>query len=191
MSRQTETVRAEELLYGALLPSGAECCLALADTISGSEEAFVELMNKKAAKIGMVNTHFKDTTGLHDPEHYSTVYDMAVLLKYCIRNKTFRKIIESPWRYTGATNYHPDGITFYSTLFRNLPDPYVTGGRILGGKTGYTDAAGLCLASYAEIGGREYILVTAGAPGGSGEPLHVQDAVTIYSRLGEAALGNE
>ena len=182
-----ETVAARELLYGALLPSGAECCIALAETISGSEEAFVELMNKKARKLGMENTHFCDTTGLHDPAHYSTVYDMAVLLKYCIRNKTFREIIESPWRFTGATNVHPDGITFYSTLFRNLPDPYVTGGKILGGKTGYTDAAGLCLASYAEICGREYILVTAGAPGNTGEPLHVQDARTLYSRLGEKA----
>ena len=62
----------------------------------------------------------------------------------------------------------------------------MTGGEILGGKTGYTDEAGLCLASFAVIDGREYILVTAGAAGNTGQPLHVQDAVTIYNRLGRA-----
>ena len=100
----------------------------------------------------------------------------------------FREIIESPWHYTGPTNVHPDGITFYSTLFNSLPDASVTEGKILGGKTGYTDDAGLCLASYAEIGGMEYILVTAGAPAGTGTPLHVEDAQTIYNRLGEACI---
>ena len=169
------------------MESGAECCIGLAEAISGSEEAFVELMNEKAQKIGMENTHFCDSTGLHNPDHYSTTYDMAVLLKYALRNDTFREIIESLRHSTGVTNIHPDGITYYSTMFKNLSDPTVTGGKILGGKTGYTDEAGLCLASFAEIEGREYILVTAGAFGTSGEALHVQDAVTIYNRLGVAA----
>ena len=181
-----ETVQAIHLLYGAILPSGAECCIALADAIAGSEEAFVELMNKKAEKLGMDDTHFCDVTGLHNPEHYSTVKDMAIMMKYAIRNEAFREIITSEWHYTGATNMHPDGITYYSSMFKNLPDPAVTGGRILGGKTGYTDAAGLCLVSFAEIEGREYILVTGGAPGNTGNPYHVQDAVTIYDRLGAA-----
>ena len=66
-----ETVRAIDLLYGAMLPSGAECCIALADTVGGSRDGFVELMNKKAQRIGMNGTHFCDTTGLHDPDHYS------------------------------------------------------------------------------------------------------------------------
>ena len=181
-----ETVAARHLLYGVLLPSGAECCIALADHLEGSEEAFVEKMNQKAKKLGMKDTHFCDTTGLHDPDHYSTVFDMAVLLRYCIKNKDFREMIESPWHYTGPTNVHPDGITFYSTLFNNLPDRAVTEGEILGGKTGFTDEAGLCLASYAEIGGQEYIFVTAGASGYTGSPLHVEDAVTVYNRLGRA-----
>ena len=181
-----ETVSARHLLYGVLLPSGAECCLALAHYLNGTEEAFVEKMNEGARKLGMEDTHFCDCTGLHDPDHYSTVYDMAVMLRYCLRDDDFREIIESPWHYTGPTNVHPDGITFYSTLFNNLPDPAVTEGEILGGKTGYTDDAGLCLASYAEVGGMEYILVTAGAAGNTGSPLHVEDAKTIYNRLGSA-----
>ena len=181
-----ETVRAIDLLYGVLLPSGAECCIALADTVAGSEDAFVELMNQKAGKLGMDSTHFCDTTGLHDPDHYSTARDIAVLLKYAIKNDTFREIIESPWHSTPGTNVHPDGITFYSTLLKNLSDTTVTDGKILGGKTGYTGEAGHCLASFAEIDGMEYILVTGGASG-TGIP-HINDAVTIYNRLGEAAL---
>jgi hypothetical protein len=72
-----ETATVRDLLYGALLPSGAECCEALAREVSGSEEAFVELMNQKAAELGMRSTHFCNPTGLHDPEHVSTVRDMA------------------------------------------------------------------------------------------------------------------
>ena len=80
-----ETVRAIDLLYGAMLPSGAECCIALADTVGGSRDGFVEMMNKKAQKLGMNGTHFCDTTGLHDPDHYSTVRDIAVLLRYAVQ----------------------------------------------------------------------------------------------------------
>ena len=180
-----ETVRAIDLLYGVMLPSGAECCIALADTISGSEADFVALMNEKAAKLGMSGTNFCDTTGLHDANHYSTAKDIAVLLKYALRNDTFREIIESPYHSTPATNIHPDGITFYSTMFKNLSDTTVTDGQIMGGKTGYTGEAGHCLASFAEIDGTEYILVTGGASG-TGIP-HINDALTVYNRLGAAA----
>ena len=145
-------------------------------------------MNEKARKIGMEHTHFCDSTGLHNPEHYSTVRDLAVMMKYAVRNDTVREILETSRHSTGVTNVHPDGITYYSTMFKNLEDPAITGGKILGGKTGFTNEAGLCLASFAEIEGREYILVTAGAPGTTGEPLHVLDAVTVYNRVGQAAL---
>lgn len=179
-----ETVKVEDILYGIILPSGADCCMAVAYEVSGSEEAFVELMNKKAKKIGMKDTHFCNTIGLHNEEHYSTCYDMAILLKYCLRNKTFREIITSPYHSTGPTNVHPDGITVYSTMFNNLSSTEVTGGEILGGKTGFTNAAGLCLASFAEIDGREYIVVTGGASGATGAE-HVWDAVEVYNRIGE------
>ena len=182
-----EEVRVIDLLYGAMLPSGAECCIALADTISGSEADFAELMNKKARKLGMENTHFCDSTGLHNPDHYSTVKDIAVLMKYCIKNDTFREIVETSRHSTGVTNIHPDGITYYSTMFKNLSDPTVTGGKILGGKTGYTSEAGHCLVSFAEIEGREYIFVSAGASGADGNTIpHIQDAVTVYNRVGAA-----
>ena len=182
-----ESVRIRDLVYGVILPSGAECCLALADEISGSEEAFVEKMNRKARSIGMKDTNFKDCTGLHDPEHYSTAYDIALLLKYALHNDTFRDVIESHFHSTPGTNIHPVGITYYSTMFKNIADATVTGGEILGGKTGYTSEAGHCLASFAKIYDREYILVTAGAAADSTGVPHLLDAKTIYNRLGEAA----
>lgn len=180
-----ETVPAIDLLYGVMLPSGADCCIALADTIAGSEEGFVELMNQKAEKLGLENTHFCNTTGLHADDHYSTARDIAELLRYALKNSTFREIIESPYRSTPGTNVHPDGITFYSTMFKNLSDTTVIDGKIMGGKTGFTSEAGCCLASFAEIDDIEYILVTAGAYQ-AGTP-HIDDAVKLYNRLGEAS----
>ena len=160
-----ETATVRDLLYGAMLPSGAECCEALAREVSGSEEAFAARMNQKAAELGMTGTHFCNPTGLHDPEHVSTVRDME--------------------RYTvPATNCHPQGFTMHSTLLSQLDGTELHRGRILGGKTGYTGEAGLCLASLAEVKGREYILVTAGAGGDhSTAPYHIEDAVTVYRRV--------
>ena len=143
------------------------------------------MKGEKAEKLGMTGTHFSSISGLHREDHYSTAKDIALLLRYAIKNDTFREIIESPYHSTSGTNIHPDGITFYSTMFKNLSDTSVIDGEIKGGKTGYTSQAGHCLASFAEIDGVEYILVTAGAPG-TGNP-HIDDAVKLYNRLGESS----
>ena len=90
----------KDLLYGILLPSGAECCMAFADRIAGSEEAFVDMMNEKAAEIGMSNTHFCNATGLHNPDHYSTVKDISVLFEICFAIRRFSTgIFEQPLQY--------------------------------------------------------------------------------------------
>lgn len=179
-----EEVCVRDLLYGILLPSGAECSIACAKRIAGSEEGFVELMNRKAANLGMEDTHFCNATGLHEEEHYSTVRDMAVLLRYALENDTLREILSTKSHTTEATGFHPDGLTFTSTLFSFLDTAKVPGGEILGGKTGYTKEAGLCLASFADIDGKEYILVTAGAEGSHRtEPFHVLDAQKVYGEL--------
>lgn len=152
--------------------------------MSGSEEAFVARMNQKAAELGMTGTHFCNPTGLHDLEHVSTVRDMARLTEAALQNETFRKLFTTE-RYTvPATNCHPQGFTMHSTLLSQLDGTELHSGRILGGKTGYTGEAGLCLASLAEVKGREYILVTAGAGGNrSTAPYHIEDAVTVYRRV--------
>jgi len=180
-----EKVRAIDLLYGVLLPSGAECCIGLANQIAGSEQRFVEMMNQKAADLGMENTHFENTTGIHSENHYTTVKDLAVFLSFALQNETFREIFTSSRHFTQATNTHPDGITFYNTMFEQLNNQSIIGGEILGGKTGYTDTAGLCLASLARVDQQEYVLISTGAKGDHySEQYNITDALTIYNSIG-------
>ena len=180
-----ETVTVRDLLYGAMLPSGAECCETLARLVSGSEEDFVALMNRKAKELGMKNTHFSNPTGLTDPEHYSSAADIATLLQAALQNETFRTVFTTRHYTSTPTAQHPDGLSMTSTLLgkldgTELPDD----AQILGGKTGYTAAAGLCLASLAQVKGREYILVTLGAPGNHAtEQTNIEDAVRVYRKL--------
>lgn len=180
-----ERARLQDLLYGILLPSGAECCMAFANRISGTEEAFVKMMNQKAEELGLKNTHFCNATGLHDPNHYSTVEDISILLQYALKNENFKTVFTSSRHSTLPSDQHPEGFTFYSTMFQYMDSTEVTGGRIIGGKTGYTEEAGLCLASLAEVGGKEYILVTAKANGThQTEQFHILDAMNVYSQIG-------
>ncbi|MGI5859861.1 MAG: D-alanyl-D-alanine carboxypeptidase family protein [Tepidanaerobacteraceae bacterium] len=181
-----EEVRAIDLLYGVMLPSGAECCIALADHIAGSEHSFVKIMNQKAVDLGMKNTHFENVTGLHHENHYTTVKDMAILLSYALQNDTFREVFTSSRHSTPPTNKHPGGITFYSTMYERLGGQNIIGGEILGGKTGYTDEAGLCLASLAKVGKHEYILITTGAKGDHhSKQYNILDAIAVYSSIGK------
>lgn len=179
-----ETVTWKDLLYGVMLPSGAECCLTFARQIAGSEGAFVDLMNKKAEELGMNDTHFSNATGLQDKKHYSTVRDIAVLLRYALENETFRQVFTARRYSVPPTAYHSEGFTFYNTMFQAMDNAGISDDDILGGKTGYTEKAGLCLASLAEINDREYILVTAKADGNHyTEPYHVMDAENVYGQI--------
>lgn len=181
-----ERVKGIDLLYGVMLPSGAECCIGLAEQIAGSEQNFVQMMNDKASELGMNSTHFENTTGLHKENHYTTVNDLAILLSYALQNNTFREIFTSSRHSTSPTNKHPGGMTFYSTMFEGLSNQNLMDGEILGGKTGYTDEAGLCLASLARVGKQEYILISAGAKGDHhSEQYNITDALTVYNSMGE------
>lgn len=176
-----EQLTLRDLLYGCVLPSGADAAMGLACVTAGSEENFAELMNGKAAELGMAHTHFKNATGLHDPGHYTTVMDMAVLLRAGLKNPDFRELLTTFDYQTEPTNRHPGGVGLSSTLSSLMGTPYQDGVTLLGGKTGYTEEAGLCLASLAEKDGREYIAVTAGAPGShETSPRHLEDAFRLY-----------
>lgn len=176
-----------DLLYGALLPSGAECCMELTVQAAGSESAFVDLMNQKVQELGLTQTHFMNSTGLHDEDQYTTPHEMALILKEALKNKTFREVFTTSSYTVKATSVHPDGFTFQSTMFKNMQSPIVIGGEIKGGKTGYTQAAGHCLVSMAEIEGREYIQVTAGwAENPRTDLYHINDAYLGYNLVGRA-----
>jgi len=181
-----ESVRAIDLLFGLLLPSGAECAVGLATHVAGSENAFVIMMNDRANELGMNNTNFTNTTGLHDSNQYSTVADMATLLMYALGNETFKQIISTSRHSTADTGLRPGGITFHSTLFSRMASPEFPGGTILGGRTGFTDQAGQNLASFAYRNGSKYIFVTSGAQANGNhltQALHIDDAFTMFGLL--------
>ncbi|WP_427110536.1 D-alanyl-D-alanine carboxypeptidase family protein [Lysinibacillus xylanilyticus] len=179
-----EEVTAEDLLYGSMLPSGADASIGLADYIAGSERKFVKLMNEKAKQLGMKNTHFRNATGLHHSDHYTSVKDISILLQYALTNNTFRDIYTAERYSIKSTNLHPEGMTLTSRMFKNLYTNENTRGEIIGGKTGYTEQAGLCLASLATINGEDYILVTVGAKGDSRtEQFNITDALAVYRQL--------
>ncbi len=168
-----EEVTYEDLLYGLLLPSGADAAQALTRLIAGNEENFVKLMNEKAQELGMENTLFTNETGLDINNPYSTVKDVATMFKYALDNPTIRKIITSK-SYTTS-----DGsLKLFSTVASSIASvgnmDYV-----LGGKTGTTSKAGRCLATIAEFNDNNYLLVTVGAPM-INTPYNVIDQRTIY-----------
>ena len=179
-----EEARVIDLLYGIILPSGGECSVSIGKHFAGTEDKFVEWMNQKAEELGMENTHFTNTVGLHDEEHYTTVEDVSILLRYALQNRQFRTIFSSKSYQVPPTNYHPEGFTFLSSVFSQREDWTLENGEIKGGKTGFTDEAGLCLATFAFIGNAEYIAVTAKAAGDhSTEPYHVNDAFYLYNQI--------
>ena len=162
-----ETVPLIDLLYGAILPSGADATMTLAQCIAGSEEEFVKLMNKKATELGLTGTNFINTSGLHDPDHYSTVHDIALILKAAMDNDICFKVLSASHYVTSETTQHPTGIPLYSIVHQRTTIIKLNDITIVGGKTGYTPEAGQCLATYAiTADGREYIYVTANGPAG-------------------------
>ncbi len=170
-----------DLLYGAALPSGADATTALALYTAGSEEEFVKWMNDKVEELGLKNTHFTNASGLHDPNHYSTVEDIALIMEYCLQNEMCKQIISTYTRTTQPSPQSPEGVLMVSTMFARMYGTEVPGITILGGKTGFTDEAGNCLASYAQTpDGHTYIAVTAM---GATKWKPVFDAFRIYDLI--------
>ncbi|WP_130862040.1 D-alanyl-D-alanine carboxypeptidase family protein [Bacilliculturomica massiliensis] len=179
-----ETVSLLDLVYACHLPSGADGSMGLAYSIAGSEQGFVDLMNQKAQELGMKNTHFTNVTGLHDPQHYTTAQDLAILMEHALKNPIYRSVLTAKKHEIAPTNFHPEGFTVHSTLAYKMQDLKVNRTLVLGGKTGYTGEAGLCLASLARKGSQEYILITTGAPGNNyTEQFNITDARLIYGAL--------
>lgn len=175
-----ETVTVRDMLYGSILPSGADATTGLAIKIAGSEREFVKLMNEKANYMGLKNTHFVNTSGLHDKYHYSTAHDMALIMKYAMENETCREVLSAYTYRTSATEIHPEGIELYGTMLSRMYGDEAEGVTIRAGKTGYTTEGGNCLVSYAEnTDGDAFILVTAKADG-QWKPIY--DAINTYAK---------
>ncbi|MBR0282416.1 MAG: D-alanyl-D-alanine carboxypeptidase [Oscillibacter sp.] len=163
-----ETVTVRDLLYGCILPSGADACLALARHISGSHEAFVELMNQKLQQLGISKTaHFTNCIGLYNKDHYCTMRDMAVIMKAAMDHSICRVILGARTFRTSATAEHPKGIALSNLFLRRIEDRFTgTNLYISGAKTGYVNQSGNCAVSYAtRDDGKHYICVTGKAAG--------------------------
>ena len=170
-----EVVTYRDLLYGLLLPSGADAAKALARNISGTEENFIQKMNDKAKDMGLKTTHFSTVIGLDDINNYSSAKEVSLIFKEALKNKDFKKIITTS-KYTSS-----DGkVKFHSTIRSNAKKFDIDVPYILGGKTGTTTDAGLCLATIAQKNGVNYMLVTLGATYDKKAPHHIEDAKTIY-----------
>lgn len=172
-----ETVTAYDLLYAAMLPSGGDGAMGLAELVGGSQEGFVDMMNAKAAELGMNRTHFTNATGLDDDGNYSCAYDVSLLFEYALKNDTFRQVVTTSHYTSNPTPQHPNGINMVSTVYDGFSENGLDMGAVVGGKTGFTGAAGRCLATYAVKDGKEYILITLGA---SRTPEHFKDAFALY-----------
>ena len=157
-----ERVTVKDLFYGTVLPSGADAAMGLAKYVSGSQEEFVKLMNQKLEELGLSETsHFTNCVGIYDDNHYSTVYDMAVILKAAYDNPFCREILSRHIYTTTPTAEHPDGIPLSNLFLRRIEDRD-THGEVLCAKTGYVDQSGNCAASLS-VGndGKLYICVSA------------------------------
>lgn len=146
-----EELTIKDLLYSLMLKSANDSAVVLAEHVSGSVENFSVLMNKKAKELGCKNTNFVNPNGIHNENHVSTAYDLAIITKYCMQNETFRKIVSTTSYTLPATNKYPaSDRTFSNTNSliivnnNNRADNYYYKNAI-GIKTGFTSQAKNCL----------------------------------------------
>ncbi len=170
-----EIVTYRDLLYGLMLPSGADAAQALINNISSSKDEYIKLMNDKALELKLNNTHFSNATGLDDDNNYSTVEDVYKLFKYALSNEEFKTIV------TTKTYTTSDGLLTVKSTTKKFIDKFdIEVDYIKGSKTGTTDNAGFCLASFANFDNQDFILVTTGAEYSKTSPNHLYDAKKIY-----------
>ena len=177
-------VTVDELLRGMIVQSGNDACIALAEAIAGSEEAFAQMMNQEAARLGMKNTRYVNSTGLPHPEHYSTTRDLALLAAAMIRDfpEFYPLYSQKEYKYNNITQTNRNRLLWL--------DPNVDGV-----KTGHTEAAGYCLITSARRGERRLISVVVGSASDNARTLESQrllnygfqfyDTVRLYQRAQE------
>ena len=145
-------VPVDDLIKGMIVQSGNDACVALAEAIAGSEDNFAQMMTREAQRLGMKSTSFRNSTGLPDPQHYTTARDLAILADALIRDfpADYAKYYTiKEFRYNNITQHNRNRLLWL--------DPTVDGL-----KTGYTEAAGYCLISSAKRGPRRLISVVLG-----------------------------
>ena len=158
-----ESLNVNDLLEMFLIHSANEVGYIFAEEISGNIENFANLMNQKATELGCINTHFTNPSGIHDINHYSTAYDMAIIARYCMKNETFRNIVNKKSCKFSATDLYPEERYFKNTNSLLDPSNRYYYEYAIGIKTGFTTQAKNCLIASAQKNGIELIAVMLGA----------------------------
>jgi len=160
-------VKVEELLHGMITQSGNDACIALAEVIAGSEDVFVQMMNREAQRLGMKDTSFTNASGLPDPKHYSTAYDLGLLASALIRDfpEYYPLYSLREYRYNNISQTNRNRLLWL--------DPNVDGM-----KTGYTENAGFCLIASAKRGTRRLLSVVLGA---SSDSARAQESLKLLN----------
>lgn len=182
-----ETFTIEQLLNVLLIPSANDAAIVLAEHLSGSINKFSELMNQKASQIGCKNTHFVNPNGIHNANHYSTVYDMSLIAKYAMKNQTFRDFVcRTSCSLPSTDIYTKDDRTFKTTnelLKEGKTDNSNCFYEYANGiKTGYTKEANYCLAASAKKDNDEFIAITFGnKQENSGKSERATDCINLFN----------
>ena len=161
--KEGEELTIEQLLYALMIPSANDAAIVLAEHISGSVEEFAKLMNTKAKDLGCKNTHFVNPNGIHNKNHTSTAYDLALMGQYAMKNETIRKIVSTRQFTLPTTNKYNKT----DRIFNNTNDLLNTYSRYhyegtTGVKTGYTGEAGNCIVSTVKKDDFELLVVVLG-----------------------------
>jgi len=174
-----EIYTVDELLHMCMLESAADACMAVAFDIKGNESEMAKLINQKAKDIGMNNSNFVNITGLNDDNNYSSADDLLIFLKEALKNDKYKEIFTNKkYDLRNGTSIFPT-ITMIATML-NLDVS-----KVLGDKTGFTDPAGLCIASLIQIEDHEMIMITLGAPPILKEGFHIKDTEALIKYLEE------
>ena len=176
-----EKLSGQELLYGLLLPSAADCADTLAVAAGGSKKAFVKMMNEKAKSLKMNQTSFGNPVGQDDSKTFTTANNYLKLLLYALKNKTFRMVFCTKEYILPASNKRSYPIAVSNSTFSKFTG---TAGFIKGGKTGFDDEAQYCLATFGELNANKYLTVTMYAKPTTKHPLPTgEDATEIYEEI--------
>lgn len=160
-----EQMRLEDMLYCVMLQSANEACNVVAEYISGSVDAFVELMNQTATDLGCLGTHFANPHGLHDENHYTTAYDLSLIVRKALENPTFKKIATTAEYTVPATNLSEErNLTTTNQLMLNTASSGFYYSKASGIKTGFTSPAACCLITTADDGNMQLLSIIMGAP---------------------------
>ena len=180
-----EEVTVRDLFYGTILPSGGDAAAQLAIYVAGDIDSFVAMMNEEANTLGLTGTHFDNPVGFYGDDHYSTPYDISIIMMAALDNPLCKEVLTTKVYNSTATNVNPEGITISNWFLRKIEDKDL-GGEIEGAKTGFVNESGNCaVSSMISASGTEYICCTTNS---TSSWRCIYDHVDIYKAYAKQAL---